>query len=418
MNAISIWTGQALLLIVPTLCAPLSSAHASAAYSIANSEWKIAVTDRGYSDFLVENTQLYLREYLSGEWGGALKWADSPDGASIWFEPEFTFPVWATNSNFTSLPQSMASFDGGMTFTSTFDNGKLSVKQTLTMIDTAVLSGGPGVAQGTTPASAAGAGASVTSSRHVLKHSYEVMNISGAPLEDVSFFQFLHGLNATHGVYDNRNYGGALADYQHDITQWGTVRALVDMNADFDAPGRYLKPPEFFFDAGGTDADLQMLLGQDAEVIDQWFIDNLGFSSPSFAAYIAGAEVYQVNEDVIAFHSVVEPDHFEVGEYGNPTNSDHEVDKPPTGVHLSVESGLLNDLSDEKLPEGEWVGGAEQFDWGTMAADETRSIDFLLSISTTEHLTVVPLPSTLPLLGSALIGVGFARLRKRSGKGC
>jgi hypothetical protein len=401
------------------LAAAPETATSSPAYQVENPLWLIQITERGYSDFLVEGDQLYLREYLSGEWAAALYWAGAPGESSVWFEPDFVFPDWTTNSNFTSLTQPFTSFDGGKTFTSTFDNGVFRVMQTLEMIDTALLAGGPGVAQGRSPASAGATSSFSVSNRYVLKHSYAVTNISGSPVDDVRMFQFLHGLNATEGVYDDRAYpAGAFQDYRYDISQWGRVAAVVDLDVPFEDPNRYLAASgfQFFFDEGGTDDDVRMLLGMSAGDIDQWLLANLGFTSTSLAEFLSRGDAYQVNVDTIAFHSRIEPDAFEIGEFGNPGNSDHEFGKPPTGVHLSVESGSLDGVSDEKTPDGLWVGGAQQFDWGTIAANETRTIDVLLSIDTTEELFYAPeaaaLPSAACALG-ALAALAGGRRRRR-----
>lgn len=402
------WLALLLLAGAPGLAA------ASPAFQVANPDWTINVTARGYSDFLVEQDQLYLREYLSGEWGAALAWTGAPGNGGVWFEPEWIFPDWTTNSDFLDITQDFISFDGGQTFTSTFDNGVFSVVQTLEMIDTAGLPGGPGVAQGNTPASAGGAGASWTSNRYVLRHSYAVTNVSGGPVSNVRFFQLLHGLESTHGVYDDRPYGGAFPEYRYDVTEWGRVAAIVDLDVPFDDPMRFLSADvfSFFFDEGGTDEDVRMLIGRPAQEIDAWLLSELGFTSESLSEAFSRADAYQINDDVIAFHSKVEPDRFELGEFGNPGNSDHEVGKPPTGVHLSVEAGQLDGVTDEKSPEGFWVAGALQFDWGTLAAAETREIDVLLSISTTEDLFLAPEPVG-PALGAASVAALGALARRR-----
>lgn len=409
--------GRRALAAALLLAAP-DAARSSPAFQVANPSWSANITARGYSDVVVEADQLYLREYLSGEWGAALAWQGAPGGGGVWLEPEWIFPDWTTNSSFLTITQGFTTFDGGETWTSTFHNGVFSVTQTLEMLDTAALAGGPGVAQGRTPASAAGGGAALISNRYVLRHSYEVTNISGAPVASVRFFQLLHGLNVTEGVYDDRAYGGAFPEYRYDVTQWGRVKAVIDLDVPFGESGRHVSTDgfSFFFDEGGTDEDVRMLLGRSAAEIDQWLLAELGFTSPGLAQIFARCDAYQINDDVIAFHSKVEPDRFELGEFGNEANHDHETGKPPTGVHLSVEAGQLDGVSDEKTPAGLWVAGAQQFDWGTLAANETRTIDVLLTISTTENLFLVPEPApSAAALGAllALAGTAIARTRGR-----
>lgn len=184
--------------------------------TIQSPDWEIEVTDYGFSDYLGDLTPGFEgREYLSGEWAGAVSYQGK---APTWLEPDFLFPDWRTNSNF-SVVQPMAlgspNSSGLPTASSIISNGTLGVTQKLEIVDTVT-----GMAMGTAAASGA-TSSSLQSNRYVLMHSYTFQNMSSAPIENLQFFQFLHGLNSQSGVYDNRDYGGAMSDHQYDVTQSG-----------------------------------------------------------------------------------------------------------------------------------------------------------------------------------------------------
>lgn len=183
--------------------------------------WEIAVSDYGYSDYLGDLTPTFQgREYLSGEWGAAVGYRTAGQVIKpVWLEPNFLFPDWTTNSNFQVLtPMALGAPNGfGLpTASSVVANDALSITQLLQIVDTRT-----GIMMGNVAASAGGAGAALLSNRYVLTQSYTFQNISGGQLDNLQFFQFLHGLTAQSGVYDSRAYGGAMADYRYDLTLGG-----------------------------------------------------------------------------------------------------------------------------------------------------------------------------------------------------
>jgi len=182
--------------------------------------WEIALTDYGYSDYLGDLTPGFQgREYLSGEWAGAVGYGQA--GAvrkPTWLEPNFVYPDWTTNSNFqvvSGITQGANNAQGLPTATSVIQNDALRITQRFEIVDTRT-----GLAMGTSAASAS-VGSSLLSNRYVLQQTYTFENIAGTPLDNLQFFQFLHGLTAQSGVYDNRNHGGAMADYRYDTTLSG-----------------------------------------------------------------------------------------------------------------------------------------------------------------------------------------------------
>lgn len=212
--------------------------------------WEIVVSNYGYSDYLGDLTPGFEgREYLSGEWAGAISYQGT---APTWLEPNFIFPDWTTNSNFTVLqPMTLGSPNsyGLPTAASVISNGALRITQNLEIVDTVT-----GMAMGNAAASSP-SGNSLQSNRYVLMHSYTFENTSNATMQDFQFFQFLHGLTAESGVYDNRDYGGAMGNYRYDITQGGNSDAGA---GQFDYIGFHSSAAPTAFEVGrygvvGTD---------------------------------------------------------------------------------------------------------------------------------------------------------------------
>jgi len=341
------------------LCLGLA-AHAQAVVNVANPNWNIDLTPFGYSDILLDNTPGFQgREYLSGEWAGAVTYDDIQTSQSItesamWLEPGFIFPDWTTNSTFSvTSPIAHVGFNpqGFDIFSSTISNGDLSIKQTWQMIDTDV-----GIEMGLAPASAGGPGASITSDRYVLKHAYEITNTRGEAIENLKLSQMLHGLNSINSVYDDRNYGGP-----HDTFQYDTTQVAID---------------EFFGNLDGDDGDPDFGVAEEIVPIP-----------PSDAVRF---------KDFIGFHSTVAPLAFDNDFYGKDSVDNHSVGKPSVGTHLNIEADALNgvdffDPGAPGLPSGEfpgsgvdefWSAGAQQYDLGTLGEGESAAFEVLLSIRT------------------------------------
>jgi len=302
------------------------------AITLANPNWNITLSDFGYSDFLLDNTPGFEgREYLSGEWGAAVAYQASGGGSvgPMWLEPQFWYPDWTTNSNFTATShvlQTDLNADGLPIAQAVISNGQLEVTLRHEMVDTVV-----GIPMGTSPASTGGNGTSIQSNRYVLKETYTIKNISGAPITGLQFFQFLHGFHAQHGVYDDRPHPGAQSAFRHDVTMAG---------------------------------------------VDPW--------SATAGSSAGGLE------DFIGFHALIPPTAYELGHYGIEGNGvdDHFSGKPSEGVHLSVENNWASppyagrNGTDSFAPTQRWIGGAQRWNLGNLAPGASVSMDVLLSLVT------------------------------------
>jgi hypothetical protein len=385
-------------------------------FQVANPDWFIALTAFGYGDVAADapggrgNPQ-YFREYLSGEWGAAI--GHSGALQAEWLEPTFVFPDWQTNSTFTitspfgfrdadanGVPDFNA--DGFNIFTSTIANAVFSITQTFEYLNT-----GTGIAQGTNPRSAPDPGSFVPSSQYVLKQTYAVTNRSAAPVTGVRLYQFIHGLHANQAVVDDNNYaepslcgGIPCSSYQYDVTMLGVVRAFVDLDRPYDdvegEPTRATDVTDLFgFVPAIDDAFLQSLLKKDEAAVDAAFKAIGVILDPNTISGIARSELYVHNTDVVGFHSNDAPiSGWEVGRYGVNGIDSHVVGKPTTGVHLSVESTVLNAL-DVFAPGNKWVGGAQAFPLGDLAPGATATFDVLLSVNTVQ--TVTQPPAAVPI---------------------
>lgn len=305
-------------------CAGLLAAPAGAQQMLVNPSWEIALTSAGYSDYLGDLTPAFLgREYLSGEWGGAVGYRrNQTTVAPTWLEPNFIFPDWTTNSTFGTIPGGDLSITGtnaaGLPIAaSSLSNGVLRVDQRFEMLDTVF-----GTPLGTSPASAGGAGSFLLSNRYVLRQSYSFLNQSADTLTDLQFFQLLHGLNSQTGVYDNRLYPGALSNYRYAVTLRG--------RDDTAQTGQY---------------------------------------------------------DYITFKSALAPSAWEIGAYGIEGTDSHVSDKPGDGVHLSIESNWSGAYAsrngvDNYAPAARWVAGGQRWNLGSLAPGQSAALDVLLAIRT------------------------------------
>lgn len=327
----TLWRALAAL-AAPTAILLGSASLPAQGLTLANPHWNISLSDYGYSDFLLDNTPGFEgREYLSGEWGAAIGYQRA-GGVVVpprFLDPEFWFPDWLTLSTFhvvSPLTQTGLNADNLPIAQSIIANGDLQITLRHEMLDTIV-----GVPMGVTPASATGSSNAIASSRYVLKQTATIRNISGAPLAAVQFFQFVHGLHSQRGVYDDRPYAGTLGQFRHDVT----------------------------------------LAGVDP--------------------YSAGANSSSVGlEDFLGFQASVAPSGFEIGYFGIEGNGldDHWQGKPSEGVHLSIEDNWQHAPYNARLgtdhfaPPTRWVSGAARWDLGSLAPNQSVSLELLLSLRT------------------------------------
>jgi len=299
--------------VLALFAALLAHATGFAQLQLANPNWNITLTSFGYADLLFDNTPGFEgREYLSGEWGAAVGYqVGATTVTPQWLEPQFIFPDWTTNSAFhvvSPIAVTGSNADNLPIAQSVISNGQLEVTLRYEMLDTVV-----GTPMGTSAASVGGSGAFMSSNRYVLKQTYTVKNVSGSSITNVQLFQFLHGLNAEHGTYDNRSYSGPLSAFHYDTTLAG-----VDSFAT------------------GTTAGL---------------------------------------EDFIGFHASAPPTAFEIGQYGIEGNGvdNHGIGKPSDGVHLSIENNWQSAPFDARqgtdtfAPSHRWVAGAQRWALGNLA---------------------------------------------------
>lgn len=307
--------------------ADLRAQLVSSGYSVSNPDWEILVTHYGYADLALDRREGFKgREYLSGEWAGALVYQGGKNPAGpVWLQPQWLYPDWLSNSDFqvvtefgVATPQNPANEDGFTVYRSVISNGDVEITIFYEMRDTET-----GIEQGGTPAGEGGTGNSLTSNRYVFHQTHVIRNISGGSLTGVRFFQLLHGLEMTHSLFDNRDYGGPYGEYRFDITQRG---------------------------------------------------ESYSFNSNTREVVL--------HDDVIAFHARHQPTRWENGYYGIEGTDSHVAGKPGTGVHLSVEADNLNNLDLFSPPEERWVSGAQRFELMDMAPAEIVEIDFLVSLQT------------------------------------
>ena len=170
-----------------------------------------------------------------------------------------------------------------------------------------------------------GADAFVYSERYVLLQTYTITNITQSAIQDLEFYQMLHGHPADEGsavvysVYDDTAHDDPLEDYE---------------------PYNDVHCEEGSAYAGNFRYD-----------ITQWNnVDDPGAS--------------KAHRDWIGFSSTVAPDFFENGYYAG-GHSDDPDNKPAEGTHISIEG---KDLNDKPYSFGE-VAGAMGWSLGPLDAE-------------------------------------------------
>lgn len=343
------WIGRAALAAIAAVA--LSPVRAPASpLEIFNPDWSITLTDFGYSDLLFDQRPGFVgREYLSGEWAAAFSYKVGPTPtAPTWLEPHFLAPNWLTNSNFTVVSPiagtGVFNASGFEKFSSIVTNGDLGVGMVYEFEDTLV-----GTPQGNMAASAGGPGASVMSSRYVLRQTYTLLNMSGDLITDLQAFQFLHGLHSTKAVFDSRVYPGPLAGYHFDVT-------LQGLSSD----GQFLH-----------DDTIAM---HSAVAPSAWEVGRYG---------IEGIDSHVVGKPSVGVHLSIE---------------------------ANALSGL--DFFGGATPPL-WVSGAMRWDLPHLAPGEHFTYDVLLSLSTVTVPELGGASLLASLLAPTALAVGVRRLRAR-----
>jgi hypothetical protein len=229
-------------------------------WPLTSPEWFIYIDDAGYAD---EMWQTYpgqsWHENLSGEWAAAIRYngIETENGVSMWFTPLFICPNFRTNSTFwietplSTWDDPTNPTDGNDSGYSMISNGVVSVEINFVMHET----------EGGTIAGMSAGGLDgeppIISGNYVLEITYVVTNITPSVLEDVRFFQFMHGHPNDNygpynfGVYDPTVYdGGAFPEYHYDITQYGNTFQPDDPTG-IDMVGFSAKEPPDGWGMGG-----------------------------------------------------------------------------------------------------------------------------------------------------------------------
>jgi hypothetical protein len=325
-----------------TACSPAPSActqeeiDAIPVARAANIHWALQLTPSGYTDFGTYDQPPFVRgdprdadapepihEMFSGEWAAAVAYDAM---APVWLEKCFRYPEWKTNSNFTIVDPVQfpgdPDEDGMNEGFSTIENPQLRIRVEYDFENT-----GTGVAMG--KGSADPGEAFETSNPFVLHQTYELTNITAAPLTGVSFYKLSHPhpANAETGIVDigfddTPHAEGALQDYRWDISGFATNSGLVDN-----------------YETGS------------------WFRDHV---------------TVQTNTPPSAWGLGTYRGHAP-GDEGLPETGGM---KPVEGEHCDIENQTL---ANETELLGDEVAGSMRFDLGTIEPDQTVAVSFVLA---------------------------------------
>ena len=320
-----------------------ADAPSSKTLLLDNPYWNAKLDTGGYSDVFwweqFSPRHNYTRhEMLSGEWGAAIYYDGIGTGSkAMWLTDKFLYPDWDTYCDFT-IEADPAAWDdpnppatgnpvvGNDTGTSTIENPEVSVRIDYEMVDLGEQGPGSPMAFG----SLVGADAFVYSDRYVLLQTYTITNRTQSPIENLEFYQMLHGHPA--------NEGNAV------------VYSVYDDTAHDDPLENYVPYNDVHREEGSTHA------GNFRYDITQW--NNSDDPDRS-----------QTHRDWIGFSSTVPPDFIENGYYEG-----HDAGKPPrdpdpdlTGTHWNIEDRNLNGKT---YSFGE-AAGAMGWNLGTLAPDDS-----------------------------------------------
>ena len=309
---------------------------------LANNHWLVALTPSGYSDY-VEHTQppfirgnpqipegpAPIHEMFSGEWAAAVGYNGNPP---MWLEKCMRYPDWKTSSNFVIVDgvtlDATTNVDGFYDASSRIANPDLEISLRYSFKDTGI-----GVAMGY--GSLTGPDYRL-SDRYVLHQTYDIKNISGAPITDLSLFQFAasHPANtetpASDIAYDDfPHLFGGYTDFRYDMTGIATNSGLPN-----------------------------------------------GFPTGS------------TFEDQVSLSSSTMPSAYGLGSYRGHSPGDDGVDpttgslKPILGLHCDVE---LDALANETEVLQDEIAGAMKFDLGNLAINEMKSVTVMLAMNSMAH---------------------------------
>lgn len=331
---------SAVLLFVLIYPSPSQGQFVFSGFPLMNRKFQILVSPYGYSDSLLDRRYGFKgREYLSGEWAAAVYYQGGHlSAATRWLTPMFVFPDFLTmGPNYGvelgfHIPNPLipTNIYGFTNYQSIITNGDLRITISYEMIDLGT-NASLQLPIGLVAKSVGGAGSYLFSGRYVFKQTYKLANISGNTLNNVRFSQFLHTLEGTWGVYDDRSYGGGMPDYHHTVTLQGTSRSFNSKTLET--------------------------------------VEHI---------------------DTVAFSARMAPWSYEMGLFGAADGNDHQTGKPTNGVHLSVEANSLNGSDSIYTNKDAWVSGAMCFQIGTLTPNSIASVDLLLSVHTTSTVVYPP----------------------------
>jgi len=283
-------------IVISTLlfCTPYSNAGIGL-FELNSPYWYIRLDASAYADISywypsIRHNCGTAHEMLTGEWAAAIYYDGIATGEqAMWLTDEFQVPTWTTTSDFSTVsyntwndennpiwevppdppywPYDPPAPDKHDTGQSIIENDEVRVTIDYEMVDLGDQGengeGGSPMAFG----SLVGADALVYSERYVLLQTYTITNTTDSPIEDLEFYQMLHGHPADEGnavvysVYDDTAHDDPLEEYtpynevhaeegstyagnfRYDITQWTTPMIRISSHRWTIGTGSDLAPP-------------------------------------------------------------------------------------------------------------------------------------------------------------------------------
>lgn len=209
----------------------LAAGTQAPAQNLESPDWQIFLDDFGYTDLVtVTFSGVSPHEVLTGDWAAAVKYegVNTESGETMFVPPMFFRPDFMTNSTFQVLAP-ITTFHDPANPVPGKNKGQSSIINEDLLVDILVemrlVPGGTAI--GFNPGGAGPLGA-ILSSPYVMFQTYNITNIRGSAVTNLSLFQLLHTnpnndlAGDNFGVYDSKIYAvGGFQDYHYDFTTYG-----------------------------------------------------------------------------------------------------------------------------------------------------------------------------------------------------